>query len=139
MLQKALEYERAFVFAGIAGIMDWQLQEVVRHSRERSSGGVHLGRHQAISHRIADMKLRLDTIDLWLGNARDLCDTRSASDAGFGANQTLCRRSVFAIQPGRRADHGRGRIGTRLCEWPDWCATPWPAGYFPAVRKYKKT
>jgi alkylation response protein AidB-like acyl-CoA dehydrogenase len=74
MIQKALEYERAFVFAGIAGIMEWQLEEVVRHSRERRSGGVHLGRHQAVAHRIAEMKLRLDTIDLWLGECARLCN-----------------------------------------------------------------
>ncbi|MCQ8129905.1 acyl-CoA dehydrogenase family protein [Methylomonas rivi] len=74
MIQKALEYERAFVFAGIAGIMQWQLDEVVRHSRDRRSGGVHLGRHQAIGHRIADMKLRLDTVDLWLNECARLCD-----------------------------------------------------------------
>ncbi len=76
MIQKALEYERAFVFAGIAGIMEWQLTEVVRHSRERRSGGVHLGRHQAISHRIAEMKLRLDTIDLWLAECARLCNSK---------------------------------------------------------------
>jgi len=74
MIQKALEYERAFVFAGIAGIMEWQLSEVIRHSRQRRSGGVHLGKHQAISHRIAEMKLRLDTVDLWLKECARLCD-----------------------------------------------------------------
>lgn len=75
MMQKALEYERAFVFAGIAGIMEWQLDEVIRHSRQRRSGATHLGRHQAISHRIADMKLRLDTIDLWLNECVRICNT----------------------------------------------------------------
>jgi len=74
MLQRALELERAFIFAGIAGVMQWQLDTVVRHSRERVSGGTHLGRHQAISHRIADMKLRLDTIGLWLRECASLCD-----------------------------------------------------------------
>jgi alkylation response protein AidB-like acyl-CoA dehydrogenase len=103
MIQKALEYERAFVFAGIAGIMEWQLAEVVRHSRERRSGGVHLGRHQAISHRIADMKLRLDTIDLWLGECARLCDagqrlTLASAQTKLYAAEAFLQSSLDAVQ-----------------------------------------
>lgn len=103
MIQKALEYERAFVFAGIAGIMEWQLQEVIRHSRERRSGGVHLGRHQAISHRIAEMKMRLDTLVLWLNECARLCDTgqrltlASAQTKLFAAEAFL-QSSLDAVQ-----------------------------------------
>jgi alkylation response protein AidB-like acyl-CoA dehydrogenase len=103
MIQKALEYERAFVFAGIAGIMDWQLAEAVRHSRERRSGGVHLGRHQAISHRIADMKLRLDTIDLWLAECARLCDsgqriTLASAQTKLYAAEAFLQSSLDAVQ-----------------------------------------
>ncbi|MDD1621233.1 MAG: acyl-CoA dehydrogenase [Methylococcaceae bacterium] len=103
MIQKALEYERAFVFAGIAGIMEWQLNEVVRHSRERRSGGVHLGRHQAISHRIADMKLRLDTIDLWLNECARLCDagqrlTLASAQTKLYAAEAFLQSSLDAVQ-----------------------------------------
>jgi alkylation response protein AidB-like acyl-CoA dehydrogenase len=103
MLQKALEYERAFVFAGIAGIMDWQLTESVRHSRQRLSGGGHLGRHQAISHRIADMKLRLDTIDLWLRECARLCDagqrlTLVSAQTKLYAAEAFLQSSLDAVQ-----------------------------------------
>jgi alkylation response protein AidB-like acyl-CoA dehydrogenase len=103
MIQKALEYERAFVFAGIAGIMTWQLNEVVRHSRQRRSGGVHLGRHQAIGHRIADMKLRLDTIDLWLGECARLCDagqrlTLASAQTKLYAAEAFLQSSLDAVQ-----------------------------------------
>lgn len=103
MIQKALEYERAFVFAGIAGIMEWQLSEVVRHSRERHSGGVHLGYHQAISHRIADMKLRLDTIDLWLKECARLCDagqrlTLASAQTKLYAAEAFLQSSLDAVQ-----------------------------------------
>ena len=66
MIQQALELERAFIFAGICGIMDWQLETVIKFSRERRVNGIHLGKNQAISHKIAEMKLRLDTIRLWV-------------------------------------------------------------------------
>jgi hypothetical protein len=103
MIQKALEYERAFVFAGIAGIMAWQLSEVVRHSRERRSGGVHLGHHQAIAHRIADMKLRLDTIDLWIRECARLCDsgqrlTLASAQTKLYAAEAFLQSSLDAVQ-----------------------------------------
>lgn len=103
MIQKALEYERAFVFAGIAGVMQWQLDEVIRYSRERRSGGVHLGKHQAISHRIADMKLRLDTIDLWLKECARLADTGqrlslASAQTKLYAAEAFLQSSLDAVQ-----------------------------------------
>ena len=103
MIQKALEYERAFVFAGLAGVMEWQLDVVIRHSRERVSGGVHLGRHQAISHRIADMKLRLDTIGLWLQECARLCDTGqrltlASAQTKLYAAEAFLQSSLDAVQ-----------------------------------------
>jgi len=103
MIQKALEYERAFVFAGIAGVMQWQLDEVVRHSRERHANGVHLGKHQAISHRIADMKLRLDTIDLWLKECARLADsnqrlTLASAQTKLYAAEAFLQSSLDAVQ-----------------------------------------
>ncbi len=74
MIQSALEWERAFLFAGIAGAMHWQLDQVIDYSRKRQTGGGHLGRHQAISHRIADMATRLDTLRLWLKECARLAD-----------------------------------------------------------------
>lgn len=75
ILQQALEHERAFIFAGLTGIMEWQLATVIAHSRHRRSGGQPLGRHQAISHTIADMKIRLDTSRLWIAECARLKDS----------------------------------------------------------------
>lgn len=74
MLQTALELERAFIFAGISGIMGSHLTTVINYSRERRVGGVHLGSQQGISHKIADMKVRLDTIRLWVNECARLKD-----------------------------------------------------------------
>lgn len=103
MIQKALEYERAFIFAGIAGIMAWQLESVVDHSRQRRSAGVHLGRHQAIGHRIAEMKLRLDTVDLWLAECARLCDngqrlTLASAQTKLYAAEAFLQSSLDAVQ-----------------------------------------
>ncbi len=109
MIQKALEYERAFVFAGIAGIMEWQLAEAVRQSRDRRSGGVHLGRHQAISHRIADMKLRLDTVDLWLQECARLCD--AGQRLTLASAQTKLYAAEAFLQSSLDAAHIMGAAG----------------------------
>ena len=74
MIQQALELERAFIFAGISGVMEWQLDSVIKFSRERKVNGTHLGKNQAISHKIAEMKLRLDTIKLWVNECARLKD-----------------------------------------------------------------
>ncbi len=74
MIQQVLELERAFLFAGIAGVMLWQLETVIEFSRTRTVGGNPLGHHQAISHRVAEMKMRLDSIRLWVQRCAALKD-----------------------------------------------------------------
>lgn len=76
MIQQALELERAFIFAGIYGVMERQLESVIRFSRERRVNDAHLGKNQAISHKIADMKTRLDTIRLWVNECARLKDRK---------------------------------------------------------------
>ncbi|MGZ4960440.1 MAG: acyl-CoA dehydrogenase family protein, partial [Methylomonas sp.] len=73
------------------------------HSRERRSGSVHLGKHQAISHRIADMKLRLDTIDLWLKECARLTDagqrlTVASAQTKLYAAEAFLQSSLDAVQ-----------------------------------------
>jgi alkylation response protein AidB-like acyl-CoA dehydrogenase len=103
IMQRALELERAFVFAGIAGAMEWQLDQAVAHSRLRRSGDAHLGRHQAIAHRLAEMKLRLDTVDLWLRECARLCDagqrlTLAAAQTKLYAAEAFLQSSLDAVQ-----------------------------------------
>jgi len=76
MIHLALELERAFIFSGIAGVMQWQLDEVVRFARTRQVKGAPLSDNQAISHRIAEMKLRLDTVRMWVAKCADHSDRR---------------------------------------------------------------
>lgn len=76
MIQQALELERAFIFAGISGVMEWQLKTVIQFSRQRRVNDHHLGKNQAISHKISEMKLRLDTIQLWVNQCARLKDNK---------------------------------------------------------------
>ena len=109
LIQQALELERAFIFAGISGVMQWQLEQVVQYSRQRTSGTVHLGKHQAISHTIADMKLRLDTIQLWLEHCATLCDNQQRIT--LSAAQTKLYASEAFLQSSLDAAHLHGAHG----------------------------
>ena len=102
MIQQALELERAFIFAGICGVMEWQLDSVIKFSRERKVNGTHLGKNQAISHKIADMKLRLDTIRLWVNECARLKDndkriTLASAQTKLFAAEAFLQSSLDAV------------------------------------------
>jgi len=102
MIQHAMELERAFIFAGLCGIMDWQLQTVIQYSRQRQINGSHLGRNQAISHKIADMKLRLDNIRLWVNECARLKDnnkriTMASAQTKLFAGEAFLQSSLDAV------------------------------------------
>ncbi len=92
-----LQVERSFVFATQIGAMERQLDASIAYAREREQGGVPIGNHQAVSHRIADMKQRHETARLMLYRAamafvtgRDLAMSAAlakltASEAGLDA------------------------------------------------------
>ena len=64
-----MTWERACLFAAYVGAMERQLEKTVEFARSRRQFRKPLGRHQAIAHRIADMKLRLDSARLLLYRA----------------------------------------------------------------------
>lgn len=59
-------WERSLVLAPQVGAMQRQLDACVAFARGRRRGGQAIGRHQAVAHRIATMKLRLETSRLLL-------------------------------------------------------------------------
>jgi len=57
----SMEWERGCILAGCMGAMQRQLETCVAHARERKQFGQAIGKFQAVSHRLVDMKVRLDT------------------------------------------------------------------------------
>jgi alkylation response protein AidB-like acyl-CoA dehydrogenase len=57
----SMEWERGAILAGALGSMRRQLERCVDHARKRKQFGKPIGKFQAVSHRIVDMKLRLET------------------------------------------------------------------------------
>jgi len=103
ILQQAMELERAFIFAGILGVMTWQLEEVIEYSRQRMIAGNPLGHKQSISHRIADMKTRLDSVRLWVQHCAALKDKRqrlmlASAQTKLFAGEAFLQSSLDAVQ-----------------------------------------
>ncbi|AKF04175.1 acyl-CoA dehydrogenase family protein [Sandaracinus amylolyticus] len=81
IFEHALTYERGALAAPFVGAMKRQLDACVEHAVERRQFGSPIGAFQAVSHRIADMKLRLETARLLLH--------RFAHTIATGADATL--------------------------------------------------
>jgi alkylation response protein AidB-like acyl-CoA dehydrogenase len=101
MVQLALERERAFIFAGMTGVMQWQLQHVIKYARSRSVGGGYLADLQGVTHRIADMQLRLETARLWICECARLLDdgkriTLASAQAKLYASEAFLQSSLDA-------------------------------------------
>ena len=65
-------WERSLILAPQVGAMARQLDQCVAHARTRKRAGKPIGKHQAVSHRIAEMKLRLETARLLLYHTASL-------------------------------------------------------------------
>lgn len=62
----SLEIERCCILASQLGAMQRQLAQALVYARGRTQFGQAIGKFQAVSHRLADMKLRLETARLLL-------------------------------------------------------------------------
>ena len=60
LFSQSMEWERICLVAAHVGKMEWLLEKAVRHARTRTAFGQRIGKFQAVSHRIADMKVRLE-------------------------------------------------------------------------------
>lgn len=61
---ESMEWERVFMSALHVGMMERILDRSVSYARKRRIGGGAISKHQAVSHRIADMKVRLEAARL---------------------------------------------------------------------------
>jgi alkylation response protein AidB-like acyl-CoA dehydrogenase len=57
----SMEWERGSILASCLGVMRRQLEDCIRHARERRQFGRPIGKNQSVANRIVDMKVRLET------------------------------------------------------------------------------
>ncbi|VEP17546.1 Flavoprotein desaturase PigA [Hyella patelloides LEGE 07179] len=66
IFQSTIGWERSFLFASNVGIMERILDQCVKYARKRRQFGQHIGSFQAVSHKIAEMKMRLELAKLMI-------------------------------------------------------------------------
>lgn len=69
IFESSMHWERACLFAAYLGGMERQLETVIEYAKERKQSGQAIGKYQAVSHRIVDMRMRLDAARLLLYRA----------------------------------------------------------------------
>jgi alkylation response protein AidB-like acyl-CoA dehydrogenase len=99
----AMDWERVCLFASHLGTMERLLERSVEHARTRTQFGQPIGKFQAVSHRIADMKVRLEAARLlvyraaWrLDRARNV--SLDAAMAKLFVSESLVRAALDAVQ-----------------------------------------
>lgn len=60
----SMDWERGCILACAVGTMERQLERCIRYAKERTQFGQPIGKFQAVSHRIVEMKVRLETARL---------------------------------------------------------------------------
>lgn len=112
VFRASMAWERACLFAIYLGAMDRQIDACVAFAKQRTQGGKPIGKHQAVSHRLAEMKMRLETARLMLYRA---CWTRDqGEDATLEIAMSKLAVSEAAVQCGLdaiRIHGGAGVIG----------------------------
>ncbi|MCI0468227.1 MAG: acyl-CoA dehydrogenase family protein [Beijerinckiaceae bacterium] len=103
VFSESMDWERALLVAAHLGTMQRLLDEAIGHARTRKSFGKAIGKYQAVSHRIVDMKVRLDAAQLLtyraasrLGVSRDV--QRDAAIAKLFASESLITNALDTIR-----------------------------------------
>lgn len=109
IFQASMRWERACLFAAYVGMMERLIERSVEYATSRKQFKKPIGRNQAISHRIADMKLRLESSRLLLYRACWLMDR--GEDAGLAIALSKTAISEAAVQCGLDAIQIHGGMG----------------------------
>lgn len=109
IFQGSMGWERACLFAAWVGVMDRQLEQCVAYAKDRHQFGQPIGKNQAIAHKIADMKLRLESARLLLYRACWAKD--QGRDATLEIAMSKLAVSEALVQSSRDAVQIHGSVG----------------------------
>jgi L-prolyl-PCP dehydrogenase len=66
VFNSSMEWERAFILAPAVGAMQRELERCIQFARRREQFGKPIGKHQAVSNKLVEMRMRLETSRLLL-------------------------------------------------------------------------
>lgn len=106
---RSMQWERSCLFAAYLGQMERQLELTIAFAKERRQFGKALGKHQAVAHRLAAMKLRLESARLLLYRACWSFEQRGQAVLDIALSKLAV--SEAAIMSGLDAIHIHGSVG----------------------------
>ncbi len=86
IFNRSMEWERICLVAAHVGKMEWLIEKAIDYVRTRKSFGKPIGQHQAVAHKIADMKVRLEASRLLV--CRSAARLQKKSTVGMDAALT---------------------------------------------------
>jgi alkylation response protein AidB-like acyl-CoA dehydrogenase len=113
---EVLQHGRAGISAGAVGLAQACLDEAVKYARERTAFGRPISKYQEVSHKLADMKMLIDTGRLLTRHAAWLADTENP-DAGVMASCAKVFTTEAAVKCASWAVQIHGGYGY-LSEYP---------------------
>ena len=95
----SMEWERGCILASCLGVMRRQLEDCIRHARQRKQFGRPIGKNQSVANRIVDMKIRLETCRSLVHRIGELKDKdQPAMLEAAMAKLHVCRRSCSRVR-----------------------------------------
>jgi alkylation response protein AidB-like acyl-CoA dehydrogenase len=103
LFNEAMEWERILISACLLGQLERVLEECVQYAKERKAFGLSIGSFQAISHKIAKMKMNAELGRLALYNAASLKNQRKraaleSSVAKLFISESIKQACLDAVQ-----------------------------------------
>lgn len=103
LFTQSMDWERICLTASHIGTMERLMEQSIKYARTRTQFGQQIGKFEAISHRIADMKIQLEAARLLiykaasrLDKARDI--SMDASIAKLFVSESLVKTALDAVQ-----------------------------------------
>ena len=103
LFSHSMDWERICLFASHVGTMERLLEKAVRHARTRKQFGQPIGKFQAVSHKLAEMKIQLEAARLLTYQAAWKLERsrKAALDAAIAkvfVSQSLVRVALDTVQ-----------------------------------------
>lgn len=101
--QNSMDWERVCLFASHVGTMERLVEQSIEYARTRRQFGQPVGKFQAIQHKVADMKIRLEASRLLVRRAAAMLDkskmvSLDAAIAKVFVSESLVQTSLDALQ-----------------------------------------
>lgn len=100
---ESMDWERACLIAAHVGTIQWLMEQAIEYARTRKQGGQTISKFQAVSHRVVDVKMRLEasrllTYKAAAGLVRPKTASMNASLAKLFVSESLLTSAIDTLR-----------------------------------------